>query len=305
MFLRHALTSVSQIMFNTLFTRFNCAAFTALLFLLIQASREDAIFKIYSSSYNKHTDRLELIQSLAKACADRDAEHRKTSMYTAFKGDLGAGSFQLLSPQGACGTASANFVSMCRVNGVQARLCQLQCNGKTTHIIAEVFNDGRWGVSDPLFGTVFISPSHQIATVQELQKDWSFYRSQANSYYRVESHNFSEYTRTNWQQNAVMMVLQRILRVCIGDACNEISLRTYTLDSWFYSHCLTALLIFINCTRVFVHVARPAMSIASYLQQQIQLRPRRALAPVTSSRIDAHAAHKEAGNLTAALCRNT
>lgn len=68
-----------------------------------------------------------------------------------------------------CGTATNAFVNLARSSNVSARRLLLQDgNQNTVHVVAEVWNDGRWIIVDPSHRTIFRGPDGHFLTRDEL-----------------------------------------------------------------------------------------------------------------------------------------
>jgi hypothetical protein len=68
-----------------------------------------------------------------------------------------------------CGTATNAFVNLARSINISARRLLLQDgNQNTVHVVAEVWNDGRWIIVDPSHRTIFRGPDGHFLTRDEL-----------------------------------------------------------------------------------------------------------------------------------------
>ena len=112
-------------------------------------------------------------------------------------GPITSGDKQLLCAGMACGSYSGIFVEACHRAGISARLCQLICDGGSSHILAEAFVDGKWAVVDSMFRQVFVGRDGSWAGLAEISRDWDYFRGQSPDY---ERHELSpgQYRYTNW-----------------------------------------------------------------------------------------------------------
>jgi hypothetical protein len=74
-----------------------------------------------------------------------------------------------------CGTATNAFLNLAREDDLLVRrLLLLNANGKTKHVVAEVFIDGRWVVVDPTYRVMLRDKQGHLLTRQELQNPTIF-----------------------------------------------------------------------------------------------------------------------------------
>jgi hypothetical protein len=179
----------------------NCAVMVALYFLRQKALRQDLIYHWYIQYVaGETTDTMALIQAFATAARTRHEENRQCSLYRAFKG-IGprfGDEFELLTPVNVCESAAVNFVRMCHLKGIDARLCQMQRNGVTIHVLAEARLKDRWGVVDPIYGIVYHDKEGHLVPWEELRDHWdTYYKAQAHPQYFDAGYDFSKIVGIN------------------------------------------------------------------------------------------------------------
>ena len=80
-----------------------------------------------------------------------------------------------------CGTATNAFLNLAREDDLLVRrLLLLNPDGKTKHVVAEVFIDGRWAVVDPTFHVILRDKQGHLLTRQDLQNP-AIFEQAANS----------------------------------------------------------------------------------------------------------------------------
>ena len=95
-------------------------------------------------------------------------------------------------------------------------------------ILVETKTHNGWVVLDPLFDIYFINPEHKLASFNEVQSNWKYYKSQLpagyDQHYRYEDVRYSNWTKIP----VVMPAIKKILDETIGkQEADNISLSTY------------------------------------------------------------------------------
>lgn len=74
-----------------------------------------------------------------------------------------------------CGSYTNMFVKLATASGMRSRrLLLLDAFGETKHVLAEVWLDNRWVVTDPTSGAFFVAPNGQLLTKDDLRNASTF-----------------------------------------------------------------------------------------------------------------------------------
>ena len=138
----------------------------------------------------------------------------------------------LLIEGGQCGDYSMVLARALKTAGLEARFSQMKVRGLWSgHILAEAKIDGRWVVLDPLFDLAFFKDNGDLASAEELHRDWSIYEAQLPDHYDRDA-SYREVRRTNWQKIPVVMPAIRSVAEGIygSEAVEGFSLRSHILN---------------------------------------------------------------------------
>jgi hypothetical protein len=150
---------------------------------------------------------------------------------------LKAGPADVADVGGHCGNLSRLFITRARMEGFEARRIHLynpdglrrtRFPEAYVHATVEVEVDGRWGVVDPLYGTVFVNDG-RIATVEDLAADHSLvvdqihrrrpavdYRWFGPAAYDDELYRYREVRRIRWNKFPGGETVRRALETVLG-----------------------------------------------------------------------------------------
>lgn len=148
--------------------------------------------------------------------------------------------FDLMTANGACGSYARVLARILQTAGVKVRFAEMEVHGQAGgHIIIEAQMSTGWVVLDPLYDLYFTTPRGTLASFSEVQKNWSFYKSQTPVHYNL-AYNYEGVRYTNWDKIPVLLpMVKKILQGVLGKERTEhLSLRTYFLQPYhlaFYS----------------------------------------------------------------------
>jgi hypothetical protein len=143
-------------------------------------------------------------------------------------------SADLMTAEGACGSYSSILCGVLEELGFKTRFAQMKVNGKYGgHIIAEVKSSHGWVVMDPIYNLSFTRPDGQLASFNEVQSNWAWYKKQVPKDYNTE-YNYEGVRHTNWEKIPVVMpMIRKTLAIFLDDEdLNAISLRTYFMRKY-------------------------------------------------------------------------
>jgi hypothetical protein len=163
----------------------------------------------------------------------------------------------LMTGQGACGSASAILGRILKAYNYKVRFAQMiTSSNKVGHIIIEVKKEENWIVLDPLFNVYFKDSLGNFASFKDVSLHWNYYKNQLPQSYPLE-YNYKAVRYTNWQK---IPYLGSFVKNCIGffigdQAAQEISIRPYLLRSYKLAYWLCMLLFIpILCCTIFLFV---------------------------------------------------
>lgn len=163
--------------------------------------------------------------------------HRKVFSAAAVGGfianDIRPVSFDLATGQGACGSASMVLGRLLSMH-YPIRFLQMQVNGMPGgHHVLEVKLNDHWVVVDPLYDLHFTRPDGKMASFEDIQGNWSYYKTQTPSGYDMR-YRYEAATHTNWNKiPLVMPAIKMALNLVVGRKREDaISLRTILLRKY-------------------------------------------------------------------------
>lgn len=182
----------------------------------------------------------ELITSSRKAFSGKDIGTFKSNILDPLTVDLMTG-------QGACASYSLVTARILEELNIDVRLLQMKVDGEYGgHIILEARqNNNNWAVMDPQFNLHFKKPDNTLASFNDVQSNWDYYKLQVpvdyNMRYRYEDKRY-----TNWNKIPILMpAAKKVLEWTIGkQAVDTFSLRSFTLRK-FHIFFLVTLGVFI------------------------------------------------------------
>jgi hypothetical protein len=137
-----------------------------------------------------------------------------------------------LTKDGACGGNSLVLAQILDGMGYQVRPLQMLVNGTYGgHIVLEANLNNKWIVFDPLYNLYFTNEKGELASVEEIQSNWNYYRTQTPANYNMD-YKFDGVRYTNWSRMPILGSLAKAtLNLFMGKtAADRFSLRTYMLN---------------------------------------------------------------------------
>ena len=156
----------------------------------------------------------------------------------------------LITGNGACGSASKILARILKANNYQVRFAQMITdNSWGRHIIIEVKKNDKWIVLDPLFNIYFKDSLGNFASFNDVHKNFEYYKKQLPNNYPME-YNYAGVIYTNWNKiKLIGPATKSILNVVIGkQKADEISLRSYALRPYYlcYLLCVAILIVLLG-----------------------------------------------------------
>lgn len=161
--------------------------------------------------------------------------------------------YDLMTSDGACGSYSYVLSRLLNELKIPNRIAQMKVNGfYGGHILVEAKAANDWVVMDGSYNLYFKKPNGVIASFNDVQRNWSFYRNQLPANYNL-NYNYGGVRYTNWEKVPVMMpVIRKILSLAIGkEKANKFSFRTYILRKF---HILFELTIYIHLLLLIIFI---------------------------------------------------
>ena len=153
----------------------------------------------------------------------------------------------LITGNGACGSASAILARILKAYNYKVRFAQMLVNGQYGgHIIIEVNKLGKWIVMDPLFNLYFKDSSNNFASFEEVSKNFEYYKKQLPANY-PSSYKYEAANYTNWNKIRFLgPIAKSTLNFFVGkEKADKISLRAYLLRNYHILYLITRLLFLI------------------------------------------------------------
>lgn len=109
--------------------------------------------------------------------------------------------------RGPCGSHSRVVISLLKAAGVRARpLLILDDDEQSIHTVVQAYIDGRWVVSDALFGIVFRTRDGRLATAKDMAADTAtFWRQTRAAQWYPARYDYDHVTLMNWQKVPVVL----------------------------------------------------------------------------------------------------
>jgi len=143
-------------------------------------------------------------------------------------------SVDLMTTQGACGSYSQVMAMILKTYNYPVRIAQMKAGGVwAAHNIVEVKTHHGWVVLDPTFNAHWVRPDGQLASFDDIHKDWNYYSRQVPAGYDTQ-YSFDDVRYSNWTKIPVIMpAMKGVLDLILGKAkADSISMRTWFLQIW-------------------------------------------------------------------------
>lgn len=133
----------------------------------------------------------------------------------------------LQTGQGACGSYATVLARLMDDLGLEARMAQMKVGEEYGgHILVEAKIGSDWVVVDPLYNMFLTRPDGKLASFNDVQQNWDFYKQQVPEEYDM-SYKYEGVRYTNWDKVPVLMpAFKKLLDFFMGkEAADTISLR--------------------------------------------------------------------------------
>jgi hypothetical protein len=152
--------------------------------------------------------------------------------------------YDLMTTNGACGSYSYILSRLLNELNITNRIAQMKVNGKYGgHILVEAKTSKGWVVLDGSYNLYFKKENGQLASFNDVQNNWDYYRTQVPANYDLR-YKFDGVRYTNWNKIPIIMpLIKGILRLVVGkEAADHFSFRTFFLRKF---HLLFEVTLFI------------------------------------------------------------
>ncbi len=188
-----------------------------------------------------------------------------------------AGLFQpvtvdLMSGKGDCGSYSLVFARLLQTLGYDVRIAQMKVGDiYGGHIFAEVKQNGKWVVADPLYNLTFRNSNQELASFGEIQSNWDYYKQQVPGNY-VMDYSYEDVRYTNWNKIPVLMpIVKKTLNMVLGtEEADGVSFRMLMIrknKSFFY---ITLCLLTISVVYTVLLIRRRNLKTAVATQKEVR-----------------------------------
>ncbi len=223
----------------------------SLFYFKMEANYEQELFQAIRSDINtriKSTDSQDsvvgkVMHSIHELLVNRGSVF-EGKQFGSIKSDfLEPTSFDLMTARGACGSFSMVLARVLQGYHYDVRIAQMKSRGVfAAHNIVEAKTNHGWVVLDPLFDAYFVKPNAQLASFEDVKKDWSYYKKQTPNGYDM-TYDYEDVRYTNWTKIPVILpAVKKILDLALGkQIADSISMRTYFLRK--YNICFDFVLV--------------------------------------------------------------
>lgn len=183
-----------------------------------------------------------------------DFEHNRLDVFThqEIKG-LKANLFHpvtmdLITGNGACGSASAILARILKANAYKVRFAQMKVGEVYGgHIMIEVFRDKHWILLDPLFNLYFKDSTNKFASFKDVQTNFEYYKKQLPTNYPID-YQFADVRYTNWNKIKIVgPIVKKCMDFFMGKKnADEVCIRSYILRNNNLCYIATLWLLVIN-----------------------------------------------------------
>jgi len=148
---------------------------------------------------------------------------------------LHSSTVDLMTGNGACGSASVVLARILKANNFTVRIAQMKIgNVWGGHMITEVKKKEGWIVLDPLFDVYFKKSDGHFASFKEVHFNWDYYKKQLPANYPPE-YNYKDVRYTNWDKYPVIgPFINKTVILFLGKAkADNICIRAYLLRNYY------------------------------------------------------------------------
>ena len=171
----------------------------------------------------------------------------------------------LLTGQGACGSASTILARILKSYNYKIRLAQMKVgNIWGGHIVTEVKKEEGWIVLDPIFKCFFKKPDGTLASFKDVHENWNYYKLQVPAGYDL-NYDYDDARYTNWGKlKLIGPIIRKAIALFYGnEKANEFSLRSYVLRN-YHTLYLIALILYIPVLLLTIFKCRKKWLLAKY-----------------------------------------
>ena len=139
-----------------------------------------------------------------------------------------------MTGSGGCGSYSYILSRLLDEFDIQTRFVQMKVNDDFGgHIVLEAKTDKGWKVLDASYNLVFRNEQNEMASFEEISKNWTYYSKQVPADYNPD-YKYEDLRYTNWSKIPVVLpAIKGILNGTIGkEAADKVSLRTLFLKKF-------------------------------------------------------------------------
>ena len=154
---------------------------------------------------------------------------------------------------GAWGNPSEVLARVVQSFGYPVRIAQVKAGGRFGgYSVVEADNGRKWVAMDPIYGLVYKTRNNELASVDELIKDWSYFRGQFPAQFGY-GYRYEDVRYTNWEKIPVLLpAVKFMLKIAIGKkATDAICLRTIFLQR---NKIYLILFIILECIALFTTI---------------------------------------------------
>lgn len=246
--------------------------FASSVYLFLEYRYEDKVLQAFIHSiHNKKGLNTNDEKEVMLAAMEKTYLQMRQKEITAMGMDLGALESFFTSPlmnfaltkDGACGGNSLVLAQILKGMGYEVRPAHMKVNGKYGgHIVLETKLYNKWVILDPLYNLCFKTPNGEIASFEEINKNWDYYKLQTPITYN-QNYSYDGIRYTNWDRVPLIGQFSKsTLAFFAGEeSANKFSLRKYFLNPkkvFFYlSIYLLGFSIISILNRKYIHISLP------------------------------------------------
>lgn len=230
---------MKKLLYNTYFlVGAHVALITCIIFMLINADYQIRFYnalvaRVTTSDMNEQDKAVALMNS-SYLLVSKSNEILNLSIKPGIKEMLFGSSEEVVAGGGTCGGFVQVAGRALKTAGYHIRIAQMKIGEVYGgHIILEVLIDGQYRVLDPSFNTVYRKNNGELATIQEINADWGYFRQQVPQRYNPAD-NRIEVRYTNWNKVPIIMpLLRQVLLIFLGaDVVDHISIRAHLIEAY-------------------------------------------------------------------------
>ncbi|MCC6287128.1 MAG: hypothetical protein IT249_04525 [Chitinophagaceae bacterium] len=160
----------------------------------------------------------------------------------------------LMTADGECGSYAIVLARLLKELNYNVRMVLMKVDGKFGgHILLEAKNKNGWVALDPSYNLYFKRPDGKLASFDDIQTNWDFYKMQVPLNYNMK-YRYEDKQYTNWNKIPVFMpAAKKVLDWAMGkEKADDISLRAIMLRKSYLFFTVT-LIIFLSVLSYMVY----------------------------------------------------